>query len=211
MKKTLSILAASALLLSSCGVGEYYGVATGSSLGGMFGSAIGGLMGGPRGSDTGAIVGMVAGGVLGAAATSERSTSSTQSERYSHNDVVYDYTPQRNYVASSYGNLTVRNVTFNDENGNHCLDSRERAYIILDIYNEGRSDAYDVAPVISCDNKRIVISPTAIISRLPSGRGARYKAAVATRGNLKNGQARFTVTFDNGRTLAKSFTIQTRR
>lgn len=201
------------LLASSCtSVNEFYGAATGSSLGGLFGSAIGGLIGGPRGSDAGTIIGMVAGGVAGAAATrSTEERSYTSYERNYNDEVDYDYTPQRHYSTSSYSNIVVRNITFNDENGNRSLDSRERAYIILDIYNDGRSDVYDIAPTITCDNRRIVVSPTAIISALPSGRGARYKATVMSRGNLKNGTTVFRISFDGGRTIAKTFTLKTRR
>lgn len=213
MKKHLSILLAMLLLLTSCNsLSEFYGAATGSSLGGMFGSAIGGLMGGPRGSDAGAIIGMVAGGVVGASAASRTEDRSSAAYERSYTDEVdYDYTPQRHYSASAYSDIVVRNVTFNDENGNHSLDSRERAYIILDIYNDGRNTAYEIAPSIACDNRRVVISPTAIISALPGGRGARYKAAITSRGNLKNGVTRFQVSFDGGRTVAKTFTLQTRR
>ena len=213
MKKALCFLLATTLVLTGCSsLGEFYGVATGSSLGGMFGSAIGGLMGGPRGSDAGTIIGMVAGGVAGAAIANRSEESTSTSYERSYNDVVdYDYTPQRHYSSYSYNNISVRNVTFNDENGNRSLDSRERAYIILDIYNDGRTDVYEIAPTITCDNRRVIISPTAIISSLGSGRGARYKAAITTRGNLKNGVARFNVSFDGGRTTAKTFTIQTRR
>lgn len=215
MKKAFVYLLSASLLLSGCSsVGEFYGAATGSSFGGMFGSAIGGLMGGPRGSDAGTLVGMVAGGVIGAAAVSSNEERSYSSERYerSYNDeVAYDYTPQRHYSSSTYGNVVVHGVTFNDENGNRCLDSHERAYIILDICNEGRSDVYEIAPTITCDNRRIVISPTAIISQLPGGRTARYKAAVTSRGRLKNGAANFRVSFDGGRTTARAFSIRTGR
>ncbi len=216
MKLTLNkaLILAMLMLSSSCtNLNEMYGVATGSSIGGMFGSAIGGLMGGPRGSDTGTLIGMVAGGVIGASAAnrSENNDNNTYYERNYNDEVAYDYTPQRQYSNNTYSNIVVRNVTFNDENGNHCLDSRERAYIILDIYNNGRSDAYEVAPVISCDNRHVIISPTAIISSLPSGRGARYKAAVMSRGKLKNGMANFRVSFDGNYSVARTFSIQTRR
>lgn len=213
MKKTFCFLFASTLVLTSCSnFNEFYGAATGSSLGGMFGSAIGGLMGGPRGSDAGTIIGMVAGGVAGATVANRNEERTSPSYERSYNDEVgYDYTPQRHYSSYSYNSISVRNVTFNDENGNRSLDSRERAYIILDIYNDGHTDAYEIAPTITCDNRRVIISPTAIISSLGRGRGARYKAAVTTRGNLKNGVTRFNVSFDGGRTTAKTFTIQTRR
>ena len=112
---------------------------------------------------------------------------------------------------TSGSNVVVNSVTFNDENGNRCLDSHERAYIILDIINEGRSDVYEIAPTITCDNRRIVISPTAIISQLPGGRTARYKAAVTSRGRLKNGMTNFRVSFDGGRTTARAFSIRTGR
>ncbi len=187
---------------------DFYNIAAGSGIGGMFGSAIGGLMGGPRGSDAGTLVGMVAGGVIAAAAVENQAhTDLAPSDDY----VDYDYSPRRQYNASNYNRIVVRTVTFNDENGNRCLDSQERAYIILDIYNEGTADAFEVAPTITCDNRRVVISPTAIISSLPSGRGVRYKAAITTRGKVKDGIAQFKVSFDGGRTTVKTFRIQTKR
>ena len=43
---------------------QFYGAATGASLGGLFGSAIGGIADGPRGHDMGTVVGMAIGGII---------------------------------------------------------------------------------------------------------------------------------------------------
>lgn len=67
MKKSVIIIAASALLISSCGTYTGSGAYAGSTLGSILGSAIGGISGGPRGSDIGTIVGMVGGAVVGGA------------------------------------------------------------------------------------------------------------------------------------------------
>ena len=50
MKKTVFVaLTATALLMSSCqSMNQFYGTATGASLGGMFGSAIGGMADGQQ-------------------------------------------------------------------------------------------------------------------------------------------------------------------
>lgn len=67
MKKNIVIIAACALLVSSCGTYTGSGAYTGSTLGSILGSAIGGISGGARGYDIGTIAGMVGGAVIGGA------------------------------------------------------------------------------------------------------------------------------------------------
>lgn len=67
MRRSLIIVAASALLVSSCNTYTGAGAYTGSSLGGILGSAIGGIAGGPRGDDIGTLIGMASGAMVGAA------------------------------------------------------------------------------------------------------------------------------------------------
>ena len=215
MKKNLLLLTAVLLVLSSCCSQQYSGIATGSSLGGMFGSSIGGLFGGPRGHDAGALIGMVAGGAMGAAATSPR-TDGRDGNRTNYNGVEYG-----NYVPSTHpGNagrgwqaLQISSIRFNDLNNNRCLDAGERARIVMDIYNNGQTTLYDIAPQITCSNKRVNISPTAVVSVLEPGQGFRYTAEVVGLRNLKNGQATFCISFGSGKqkVTLKSFTIATSR
>lgn len=61
------IMAASVLLLSSCGTYTGEGAYAGATFGSILGSAIGGISGGWHGSDVGTIVGMAGGAVVGAA------------------------------------------------------------------------------------------------------------------------------------------------
>ena len=61
------MLAAMALLMSSCGTYTGEGAIVGAQFGTILGSAVGGISGGWRGSDVGAIVGMAGGAVVGAA------------------------------------------------------------------------------------------------------------------------------------------------
>ncbi len=61
------MLAAVALLMSSCGTYTGEGAIVGAQFGTILGSAVGGISGGWRGSDVGAIVGMAGGAVVGAA------------------------------------------------------------------------------------------------------------------------------------------------
>lgn len=67
MKRVLSVLICSSLLLASCDTYTGSGAYAGASLGSILGSAIGGLGGGPRGSDLGTVIGMAGGAAVGAA------------------------------------------------------------------------------------------------------------------------------------------------
>ncbi len=70
MKKISTVTLSTAILLSSCGVGNdntSTGVFMGAQIGSILGSAIGGISGGPRGSDLGTIVGLAGGAIAGAA------------------------------------------------------------------------------------------------------------------------------------------------
>ncbi len=221
--KNLLLLAAlsAALLLQSCSSSQLGGVVTGSSLGGMFGSAIGGIIGGPRGSDIGTVIGMAGGAAAGAAVTAPRSQ---QQSSTSAADDTYQYSDSNAYSDDvSYGRaeayaptsqweyLEVKNVQFNDENNNRRLDAGERAFIVLEIYNRSDATIHNIAPQITCDNKRVVVSPTAIFSQLPSGRGFRYKAEIHAPSRLRTDRVTFTVAFGQKKQLvkAKTFAIQT--
>lgn len=221
MKRQLLGLAA-LLTMSSCASGQLGGVVTGTSIGGMFGSAIGGLMGGPRGSDAGTVIGMVAGAAAGAAVTAPKTYDSdgadydysSDNSRYDRrsDDIDYGYT-RRPAGNNRYDVIEVSNLRFTDENDNRFLDAGEHAYLEMDVYNRGEATLYDVAPLITCDNKRVLISPAAIISTLPAGRGVRYKAAIIGKQNLRSGNAGFKISFGQGhqRVTAKSFHINTQR
>lgn len=220
MKKTLFLLSVLSLgLLSGCGYREFGAVAAGASLGGVFGSSIGGLVGGPRGADAGRLVGMLAGGATGAAvAGSDERPAASASTGTRYDDVDYGYGDRADArpgagAARQWDFIEVSRVRFTDSNGNRCLDAGEEAWLEMEIHNRGGETVTDVAPVIACDNKRILISPTAIIRSLRPGGGVRYRAAVVGRSNLRSGEATFTVSFGSGRgkVTAKTFRIRTGR
>lgn len=224
MKKILTLLLCAGLL-TSCSFRQFDGIATGSTLGGLFGSTIGGILGGGEGHDRGALIGMVAGGVAGAVVASN--AEKKQAERYgepagSYRDDGYYYDNSISYGRSEYydyesvnewAELEVMNVQFKDRNGNRALDSNEEAFITFELRNRGHNTLHNVAPRISVSDKRISVSPVAIISRLEPGQGVRYKAVVRAKRRLHNGEAIFTITFGSGRyaRTAKSFRIRTYR
>lgn len=212
MKKTI-VLALTVLLLGSCSYQQYGGTVTGSYLGGMLGSSIGCIAGGWRGHEIGTAVGMVAGGVIGAAATADRS------ERKSANDYAYDemsYSqrpPIESYAPANtaWDYLEVTNLHFQDANGNQRLDCHEHATIVMDIYNRGDRTLYNIAPNVTCTSKKVIISPTAIFSELPSGQGFRYKVEVIAPAKWKEDQVVFNVAFGEKKkkVTAKTFRLRT--
>ena len=212
MKKLTVLLLATALVTTSCeSYEQFWGTATGAGIGGMFGSAIGGIMGGPRGSDAGAVIGMVTGAVVGAAATSPEVMDEPAHRPSSKGDVRYDNDYAYSTPTSLYSYIEVQNVSYSDKNNNHRIDAGEVAYITMEIYNRSSETMYDVAPQVTCDNKRVLVSPTAIVSQLDSGKGVKYKAMVKGADNLRNGTAKFAVAFGSGsnRVVAKTFTLNT--
>lgn len=216
MKKILLSLIAAGLMLTSCTTQQYVGGATGAGLGGMFGSSIGGILGGPRGADVGTLLGMVAGGTVGAAATADNNTTTRTTQRTTHSSAyagIDDYSSYGSYsraTSTNWSGLEVTSVQFVDANGDRCLGSGEHASVVMDIYNRSGATLYNIAPHITCDNKRINLSPTAIVSRLDDGQGFRYTLEVVA-GNMKDGVATFSVAFGNERNapVVKTFRLRT--
>jgi hypothetical protein len=214
MKKTLiSVLSAVLIVMSSCNsANQFYGVATGASLGGLFGSAIGSITGGWRGSNVGTIAGMAIGGVIGAAATAPKVQQENRTSDYYNGYDYNDYHQNNSY--SPYSNIYVENIRLAETISNNCIDAGEHAKLIFEIRNAGNDYAYDIAPVITVSGtKQIYLSPTAIISELGPGRAVRYQAEVVATDKLKNGVADFNISFSNGDQLytVSSFQIQTRK
>ena len=225
MHKSLLLLTLAALIgLTSCGSYDSFSrTTTGMSLGAMFGSTIGSIVGGYRGADAGTLIGGAVGGVVGAAsaeaAANRRREAAESVPRNSYRSAQplepsygrYDET--RNYSATA-GQLSIENIVFADANNNHVLESGERAYITCDIYNRGTQAVLNVAPVVGCNEKRIAISPTAIIGDLYPGQGMRYKAAVVAQRRLKDRVVGFSILVSDtaGRPLAmQEFSIRTAR
>lgn len=215
MKKTVFIaLMTSALVLTSCqSMNQFYGAATGASLGGMFGSAIGGLADGPRGHDLGRVAGMAIGGIIGAAATAPQ----TEDGNYRSSDYYYDYDRddyRQNNAYSPYVNIEIDELRFVDENNNGALDAGEHAKLVFIMRNTGRDYVYDIAPVITVSGtKQIYLSPTAIVKELAPGRAVRYQSEVIATKKLKNGAADFSIGFSDGDKLytMRSFQLRTNK
>lgn len=215
MKKTVFVaLTATALLLSSCqSMNQFYGAATGASIGGMFGSAIGGIADGPRGSDMGTVFGMAIGGIIGAAATAPN----TDDGNYRSSDYYYDYDDddyRENNAYSPYASIEIADLRFVDENNNRALDADEHAKLVFIIRNTGRDYVYDIAPVITVTGtKEIFLSPTAIVKELAPGKAVRYQSEVIATKKLKNGTADFSIGFSDGDKLytLRSFQMRTHK
>lgn len=215
MKKTVFVaLTATALLMSSCqSMNQFYGAATGASIGGMFGSAIGGIADGPRGSDMGTVFGMAVGGIIGAAATAPK----TDDGNYRSSDYYYDYDDddyRENNAYSPYASIEIADLRFVDENNNRALDADEHAKLVFIIRNTGRDYVYDIAPVITVTGtKEIFLSPTAIVKELAPGKAVRYQSEIIATKKLKNGTADFSIGFSDGDKLytLRSFQMRTHK
>ena len=127
MKKNMIIIAASALLISSCGTYTGCGAYTGSTLGSILGSAIGGITGGPRGHDVGTIVGMVGGAVVGSAIGAAADQKNKQ-EVHDHYQQVMERKAQQQAEQGNYSNF---------ESNRDYLDSG------FDATNSGDDRIYD--------------------------------------------------------------------
>ena len=225
MKKSpfLFILALLFILTSCNSYDSFQRTTTGISLGAFFGSTIGGIVGGERGADVGTLLGGAVGGVVGnasakAAANQRRENHSdvhAPSSRSLHpNEPSYGRYDEDGHYLSTAGQVSIENIIFADANNNHILESGERAYITCEIYNRGTRPLRNLAPVVGCHEKRINISPPAIIGDLYPGEGMRYKAALVARRRLKNRDVVFTILVSDvaGRPLsAQEFCIRTAR
>lgn len=215
MKHTLIITLCLLLTLTGCSYSQFSGVATGSGIGGMLGSSIGGIIGGQRGSDVGTLIGMVTGGAAGAAITSQANADNGYETPIDVEGYYNDYQSRRVSRAtaclSQWSYLEVTNVRLIDPNGNQRLDPKEHAYVTMDIYNRSNDMMYDIAPIITCDNRRVVISPTAIVSELAPEKGFRYKVEIIAPARFKSDLVTFTVQFGDKRqrVTLKTFSLRT--
>lgn len=229
--KRILIPALSLLILTSttasCSYNQYGAVTSGASLGAIFGSSIGGLMGGPRGSDKGTVAGVLIGAATEAVISSqiEKGRQADRQNEYnapadaaSDQSVEYGTYNAPDYhrhtaVRSDLEYLEVTNIRFLDSNNNQCLDPDESAYVAIDVYNRSDHTIFNVSPQIRCSSRKVMISPSAIIENIPSGRGIRYKAALQASHRLPSSPLQFTVAFGNGHenVTARKFSIRTQR
>lgn len=207
-------------LLSSCvSYDSWNRTTTGMSLGAFFGSTVGGIIGGNRGADLGTLIGGATGAAIGAASAAKNEeqrarnydTYNTRDGRYGNEQVGYGRYNEGSDGYASFNGIELSNLTFSDYNGDRCLQPGERAQITFDLYNNSGSTLYNIAPVVSCDYKRVNVSPTAIIGELPVGRAVRYQAEVVVRSNARQRELMFQVALptSNGRLqVMKSFSIE---
>lgn len=207
-------------LLSSCvSYDSWNRTTTGMSLGAFFGSTVGGILGGNRGADLGTLIGGATGAAIGAASAAKNEeqrarnydTYNTRDGRYGNEQVGYGRYNEGSDGYTTFNGIELSNLTFSDYNGDRCLQPGERAQITFDLYNNSGSTLYNIAPVVSCDYKRVNVSPTAIIGELPVGRAVRYQAEVVVRSNARQRELMFQVALptSNGRLqVMKSFSIE---
>lgn len=206
--------------LSSCvSYDSWNRTTTGMSLGAFFGSTVGGIIGGNRGADLGTLIGGATGAAIGAASAAKNEeqrarnydTYNTRDGRYGNEQVGYGRYNEGSDGYATFNGIELSNLTFSDYNGDRCLQPGERAQITFDLYNNSGSTLYNIAPVVSCDYKRVNVSPTAIIGELPVGRAVRYQAEVVVRSNARQRALMFQVALptSNGRLqVMKSFSIE---
>ena len=207
-------------LLSSCvSYDSWNRTTTGMSLGAFFGSTVGGILGGNRGADLGTLIGGATGAAIGAASAAKNEEQrarnydayNTRDGRYGNEQVGYGRYNEGSNGYATFNGIELSNLTFSDYNGDRCLQPGERAQITFDLYNNSGSTLYNIAPVVSCDYKRVNVSPTAIIGELPVGRAVRYQAEVVVRSNARQRALMFQVALptSNGRLqVMKSFSIE---
>ena len=225
MKKQLTVILLSALLMSGCAsgrMGNPGAIMAGASIGGSLGSSIGGLIGdnnhgwrgGYRGSAIGNIVGTIAGAAIGNVLTAPRQEQ-MEEDAYIPEVRVQKYKkqPQARQFTSQ---LKLRKIRFIDDNRSHVIDAGENSKIIFEIMNEGRNPVYNVIPVVETVErvKHLGVSPSVMIEEILPGEGIRYTASIHAGEKLKDGEVTFRVAVadENGVICdSQEFTLPTRR
>lgn len=97
--------------------------------------------------------------------------------------------------SAANGNLTIRNVRFNDEDGDGKLGRNETGQVTFEIYNDTQAPIYDFDPTVveADDNKQIYISPSVRVENIMPGQGLRYTATVKAGKRIKDGLIKFMV------------------
>lgn len=229
MKKQLTVILLSALILSGCAsgrMGNPGAIVAGASIGGSLGSSIGGLIGdnnrgwrgGYRGSAIGNIVGTIAGAAIAGALTAPKQDP-IEDDAYvpEVREVrVQKYKKQPQQVQRPLAQLKLRRIRFIDDNRSHVIDAGENSKIIFEIMNEGRKPVYNVVPVVETVEKvkHLGISPSVMIEEILPGEGIRYTASIHAGEKLKDGEVTFRVAVadENGMICdSQEFTLPTQR
>lgn len=229
MKKQLTVILLSALILSGCAsgrMGNPGAIMAGASIGGSLGGSIGGLIGdnnrgwrgGYRGSAIGNIVGTIAGAAIGGALTAPKQDP-IEDDAYvpEVREVrVQKYKKQPQQVQRPLTQLKLRRIRFIDDNRSHVIDAGENSKIIFEIMNDGRKPVYNVVPVVETVEKvkHLGISPSVMIEEILPGEGIRYTASIHAGERLKDGEVTFRVAVadENGMICdSQEFTLPTQR
>ena len=225
MKKQITVILLSALILSGCAsgrMGNPGAIMAGASIGGSLGGSIGGLIGdnnhgwrgGYRGSAIGNIVGTIAGAAIGNALTAPRQEP-IEEDAYIPEVRVRKYKKQPQ-VQRPLTQLKLRRIRFIDDNRSHVIDAGENSKIIFEIMNEGRNPVYNIVPLVETVGKvkHLGISPSVMIEEILPGEGIRYTASIHAGEKLKDGEVTFRVAVadENGIICdSQEFTLPTQR
>ena len=227
MKKQLTVILLSALILSGCAsgrMGNPGAIMAGASIGGSLGSSIGGLIGdnnhgwrgGYRGSAIGNIVGTIAGAAIGNALTAPRQEQIEEDAYIPEVREVRVQKYKKQPVQQPISQLKFRKIRFIDDNRSHVIDAGENSKIIFEIMNEGRNPVYNVVPVVETVGKvkHLGISPSVMVEEILPGEGIRYTASIHAGEKLKDGEVTFRVAVadENGVICdSQEFTLPTQR
>ena len=227
MKKQLTVILLSVLLLSGCAsgrMGNPGAIVAGASIGGSLGGSIGGLIGdnnrgwrgGYRGSAIGNIVGTIAGAAIGSALTAPRQEPIEDDAYVPEVREVRVQKYKKQPVQQPVSQLKLRRIRFIDDNRSHVIDAGENSKIIFEIMNEDRKPVYNVVPVVETVGKvkHIGISPSVMVEEILPGEGIRYTASIHAGNRLKDGEVTFRVAVadENGVICdSQEFTLPTQR
>lgn len=227
MKKQVTVILLSALVLSGCAsgrMGNPGAIMAGAAIGGGLGSSIGGLIGdnnhgwrgGYRGSAIGNIVGTIAGAAIGNALTTPKQEPVEEYAYVPEVREVYTKSRTRPQIQRPLPQLKLRKIRFIDDNRNHVIDAGESSKIIFEVMNEGKTPVYDVVPLVETVGKvkHIGISPSVMVEEILPGEGFRYTATIYAGPKLKDGEVTFRVAVsdENGNICdAQEFALPTQR
>ena len=216
MKKQLTVILLSALILSGCAsgrMGNPGAIMAGASIGGSLGSSIGGLIGDNNHGWRGGYRGSAIGNALTAPRQEQIEEDAYIPEVREVRVQKYKKQPQ---VQQPISQLKLRKIRFIDDNRSHVIDAGENSKIIFEIMNEGRNPVYNVVPVVETVGKvkHLGISPSVMVEEILPGEGIRYTASIHAGEKLKDGEVTFRVAVadENGMICdSQEFTLPTQR
>jgi hypothetical protein len=226
MKKQLTVILLSALVLGGCAsgrMGNTGAIMAGASIGGSLGSSIGGLIGdnnhgwrgGYRGSAIGNIVGTIAGAAIGNALTAPKQEP-LEDDAYVPEVREVRVQKYKKQPRQPLAQLKLRRIRFIDDNRSHVIDAGENSKIIFEVMNEGRTPVYNVVPLVETVGKvkHLGISPSVMVEEILPGEGIRYTASIHAGEKLKDGEVTFRVAVadENGMICdSREFTLPAQR